>query len=298
MLPAPPCSRQSPAGENKLLKLLIELIEDTKNCLKNPVHRGPPRKQADFVTYGADKGGDRSAQPWAEELEELDDMLTSLAATGEAFQLRDSKQQHLLEMVKAIQKQGEEAQALIDFVETLMEVTWAFEFGTPRLACVLPPWDFECKRGLSSIEQDPLQWKSRLNTRAFTADEERFTREMRLFLVCADSYRLVPSGPNGQGYPIAWAPRWVEKMARPVNLMLEITCAALGAMVDAGLALSYVQVTTARASPVKRRETVTEVKARLESLIVDDDASVIGRTRELSRQQTVSATLPLYNYAM
>lgn len=76
----------------------------------------------------------------------------------------------------------------------------AEKFDTPRLAFVLSPWDFDQDVGLSQREQDGATWLSKLE--AGVDKKGWFKTNMRLFLVCAHTHRLVPCGPLGQGYSV------------------------------------------------------------------------------------------------
>lgn len=84
------------------------------------------------------------------------------------------------------------------------------QVDTPRYACFLPPWDFELPYFLSEEEQNPAAWKKRLKEwRDSGFKGNRFTQNLRLFFVCAQTHRLVSCGDKGQGYEVRYVHKWV-----------------------------------------------------------------------------------------
>lgn len=111
------------------------------------------------------------------------------------------------------------------------------EIDTPRLACILPEWSFKLPEGLTEEEQDPARWRKRLDEwrdSDFKRGRATFTRKMRLFLLCAHTYRLVPCGSQGQGYEVRRSRSWLKKTSDVTQFMLQIASGTLRAMKAAG----------------------------------------------------------------
>lgn len=101
-----------------------------------------------------------------------------------------------------------------DFLVAMLMAVRREGFDTPRQACVLPPWKFTEAHGLSEDEQSPEVWLTRLKEWReddFKEGKGFFKKKKRLFLVCALTHRLVPCGPNGQGYDIQHARTWFRR---------------------------------------------------------------------------------------
>lgn len=101
----------------------------------------------------------------------------------------------------------------------------------PRRACVLPPWDFDLRRGLSDEEQKPEVWKKRQEEwqqGGSKAHKGLFTKTTRLFLVCARTDRLVPCGHEGRGYLIECARTWFRAAVNLTSLTASLVVAASG----------------------------------------------------------------------
>lgn len=102
---------------------------------------------------------------------------------------------------------------------------------TPCRACVLPPWDFTLRRGLSGEEQKPEVWKKRQEEwqqGGSKAHKGLFTKSTRLFLVCAQTDRLVPCGHEGHGYLIECARTWFRAAMNLTSLTASLVVAASG----------------------------------------------------------------------
>lgn len=68
----------------------------------------------------------------------------------------------------------------------------------------------------------------------FKRGTKNFTKHMRLFLVCAQTYRLVPCGPNGQGYDIHEVRERWQTIGSLVLTVLQVSSETVGAAVAAG----------------------------------------------------------------
>lgn len=138
------------------------------------------------------------------------------------------------------------------------------EIDTPRLACILPAWSFQLPEGLTPEEQDPSRWKKRLEEwreSEFKRGRATFTRKMRLFLLCAHTYRLVPCGSQGQGYEVRRSRRWLKRTSDVTQFMLQVASGTLRAMKAAGAS-----------SPVPPRLVNTGVESAMESMVTKLEA--------------------------
>lgn len=127
----------------------------------------------------------------------------------------------------------------LDFVVTMLMAHRSEEFDTPRQACVLPPWKFAQASGLSEEEQMPSVWVQRLEEWReddFKEGKGFFTKKKLLFLVCAQTHRLVPCGPNGQGYDIQRVRTWFRNSVKVATFALQVVSSTLAAMAAAPLA--------------------------------------------------------------
>ncbi|CAN0097652.1 unnamed protein product [Ectocarpus sp. 12 AP-2014] len=126
----------------------------------------------------------------------------------------------------------------LDFLVVMMMAMRRDGFDTPRRACVLPPWDFTQGHGLSDEEQAPESWVKRLGEWGeddFKQGKRVFRTKMRLFLVCAVTHRLVPCGPNGQGYDIQRPRTWFRMSVSVTSFVLQVVSATLAAIAAAPL---------------------------------------------------------------
>ncbi|CAN0315441.1 unnamed protein product [Ectocarpus sp. 6 AP-2014] len=126
----------------------------------------------------------------------------------------------------------------LDFLVVMMMAMRRDGFETPRRACVLPPWNFAQGHGLSAEEQAPERWVKRLGQWReddFNQGKGVFKKKMRLFLVCAATHRLVPCGPNGQGYDIQRPRTWFRMSVSVATFVLQVVCATLAAIAAAPL---------------------------------------------------------------
>lgn len=190
-------------------------------------------------------------------------------------------QKRIMKMCEIIQTQGDETRAMLDFVKEMTKALRAETFDTPRLACLLSPWDFEEPRGLSQREQDPQTW-----TRKVQHESARgrgwFTEEMRVFLVCAKTHRLVPCGLDGHGYQITEVRDWVKRAFGVVRVMVELTSLVLGVGAAAGVVSNLAQA-VGSGSEVVRNEELFGLKERYPAFTVEE------QSRENERRQ---ATYP------
>lgn len=123
----------------------------------------------------------------------------------------------------------------LKFVKTVMETIRTETYDTPRLACLLVPWNFSLPQGLSPEEQDPKTWIRRLVDGGAKKTRGWFRQSVQLFFVCARTYRLVPCGPEGHGYTIQQFRRWMKSTFGVMKMMVELTSIVLGASVASEL---------------------------------------------------------------
>lgn len=170
----------------------------------------------------------------------------------------------------------------------------ADRIDTPRLACVLRPWEpFDLPEGLSSSEQDPVNWGRKLEEDAFKESKGFFKRRMRLFLLYAHTHRLVPCGPSGQGYELQHVRKWVKNTGGVMNMIPQITLASLCSVVGKGLASTALDEAVGEALGVPQEETRSVLRSRLKSLAVGKgDGSTKGQ-QDVSKEDAVSAVNPV-----
>lgn len=126
----------------------------------------------------------------------------------------------------------------LDFIVTMLMAVRSDPFDTPRHACILPPWHFSKACGLTEDEQMPEVWVRRLQEWQeddFKEGKAFFKKKKRLFLVCAHTHRLVPCGPNGQGYDIQQTRTWFRMSVKVATFTLQMMSTTLSAMVMAPL---------------------------------------------------------------
>lgn len=84
-------------------------------------------------------------------------------------------------------------------------------------------------------------WLKRLNEwreNDFKEGKGFFQKRKRLFLVCAHKHRLVPCGPNGQGYDIQQPRTWFRKSVSVATFTLQVVCFTLAAMAVAPVSVA------------------------------------------------------------
>ncbi|CAM9557099.1 unnamed protein product [Ectocarpus sp. 12 AP-2014] len=196
-------------------------------------------ESAASVASGKVAGLERSIGELAEKLEQLFGNLQQqlgqhhLDVRGR-FGAMDKRFKHLVDMIDA----DDGVMGRLDFLVGMMMAMRREEFDTPRRACVLPPWDFVQPHGLSDEEQAQECWVKRLGQWReddFKQGKGVFKKKMRLFLVCAATHRLVPCGPNGQGYDIQRPRSWFRMSVNVTTFVLQVVCATLAATAAAPL---------------------------------------------------------------
>ncbi|CAM9593028.1 unnamed protein product [Ectocarpus sp. 13 AM-2016] len=159
----------------------------------------------------------------------------------------------------------------LDFLVVMMMAMRREGFDTPRRACVLPPWDFAQDHGLSDQEQAPDFWVKRLGQWQeddFKQGKGVFKKKMRLFLVCAATHRLVPCGPDGQGYDIQHSRSWFRMSVSVATFVLQVVCATLAAMAAAPLSGAGALAEETLSAAMGSMESMLE--AQLAGLALDD----------------------------
>ena len=165
----------------------------------------------------------------------------------------------------------------LDFLVAMLMAVRGEGFDTPRQACVLPPWKFAKAHGLSEEEQSPEVWVKRLQE--WLDDDCRegkgfFKKKKRLFLVCAQTRRLVPCGPTGQGYDIEQPRTWFRMSVSAAAFAIQVVCSTLAAMAVAPVAGGGAAVETAVTAAMGCLESRLEAQLAGLSLKDDDDADV------------------------
>lgn len=160
----------------------------------------------------------------------------------------------------------------LDSLKAMLMAVRREGIDTPRQACVLPPWKFAKAHGLSEDEQKPDVWINRLKEWReddFKEGKGFFKKKKRLFLVCAQTHRLVPCGRNGQGYDIQQPRTWLRISVSVATFALQVVCSTLAAMAalpvaGAGAAVEAAVETSASAA-------MDSFQSMLESLNLDDN---------------------------
>lgn len=164
----------------------------------------------------------------------------------------------------------------LDSLVTMMMAVRREGFDIPRRACVLPPWKFAEAHGLSEAEQSPEVWVKRLEEWReddFKEGKGFFKKKKLLFLVCAQTHRIVPCGPNGQGYDIQQLRTWLRVSFSVAKFALQVVCSTLVAIGVAPLSGAAAAAETAVSKATERLESMLE--AHLEGLTLHDgDADV------------------------
>lgn len=168
------------------------------------------------------------------------------------------------------------------------------QFDTPRLACVLPPWEFEQSEGLSVEEQSPRGWIGRLKKwrdNGFREGKGWFIREERLFLICAQTCRLVPCGAKGQGYELRAFRRWVDKTIGGVGILLGIVSTTLSVMIPPHLPSNLLGELAGAGLDLVREEFTSHAQAYLATLTVLHDGAPVEQLAEVPSTQVVSGVV-------
>ncbi|CAM9463484.1 unnamed protein product [Scytosiphon promiscuus] len=174
-----------------------------------------------------------------------------------------------------------------DFLVAMLKAVRSEGFDTPRQACILPPWKFAQAHGLSESEQSPEGWVRRLGEWRkddFKQGKGFFTKKKRLFLVCAHTYRLVPCGPNGQGYDIHQSRTWVRMSCSVAAFALQVVCTTLAAMATAPLAGLGAAAEAGVSAAMDSFESI--LQDQVEGLVFGDDNASMGmsyQTAQLER---------------
>ena len=160
----------------------------------------------------------------------------------------------------------------LDFLKAMLMAERREGVDTPRQACVLPPWKFAKAQGLSEDEQKPEEWIKRL--KEWREDDFRegkgfFKKKKRLFLVCAQTHRLVPCGRNGQGYDIQQPRTWLRISVSVATFALQVVCSTLAAM--AGLPVAGAGAAVEAAVETSASAAMESFQSMLESLNLDDN---------------------------
>lgn len=168
----------------------------------------------------------------------------------------------------------------LDVLVAMVTARRAERFDTPRRACVLPPWDFEQEHGLSESESSPLVWTKRLDEwreGRFREGKSVFIKRTRLFLVCAETNRLVPSGHKGQGYRIELARTWFRRSVSLTAFALQLAAATLGAIVVSQLPGNVVGALAEEATTASAEAAASTIESRLGSATAGDTCAEWGR---------------------
>ncbi|CAN0505917.1 unnamed protein product, partial [Laminaria digitata] len=128
-------------------------------------------------------------------------------------------------------------------MKTILMAAQGDKVETPRQVCILP--GHYAQEGLTDSMRDPLVWKTKraeFDQGDFEVEKTIFTKNLRLFLVCARTEQLVPCGHDGRGYEVRIIrdrARVVFKIAKGVVEVASATLAAVfaaqapGAIIDA-----------------------------------------------------------------
>lgn len=163
-----------------------------------------------------------------------------------------------------------------DFLVAMLMAVRLEGFDTPRQACVLPPWKFAKVRGLSEDEQSPKVWLKRLDEwreEGFKEGKGFFKKRKRLFLICAHTHRLVPCGPNGQGYDIQQLRTWFHMSVSVATFALQVACSTLTAMALAPASGVGAAVEIAVSTSMRNFESL--LRDELEALTISDDGAAV-----------------------
>ncbi|CAN0315933.1 unnamed protein product [Ectocarpus sp. 6 AP-2014] len=179
----------------------------------------------------------------------------------------------------------------LDFLVVMMMAMRREGFDTPRRACVLPPWDFVQGRGLSDEEQAPDCWVKRLGQWRkddFKQGKGVFKTKMRLFLVCAATHRLVPCGPNGQGYDIQHPRTWFRMSVSVATFVLQVVCATLAAIAATPLSGAGALAEETFSAALGSMESMLE--AQLAGLTLDDGGVDVAAGPQAAQMKAAAYT--------
>ena len=184
----------------------------------------------------------------------------------------------------------------LDFVVSMLMAVRGEGFDTPRQACVLPPWDFAQDHGLSEAERAPEVWVKRLQE--WLKDDCKggkgfFTKKKRLFLICAHTRRLVPCGPNGQGYDIQQPRTWFRMSVSVATFALQVVFSTLAAMAVAPVSGAGAAVETAVSTAMEGVESVLETQ--LAGLSLNEDGADVDVKPQV--KPIISTTVCVWLYA-
>lgn len=212
---------------------------------------------------------------------------TPMSSPSTSAERATIEQNRLMELYEIIKSEGDETRAVLDFLKHVFaEASLAETFDTPRLACLLSPWLFENPLGLSPAEQDPQSWTRRAQLDS-ARNKDWLRKEMRLFLVCARTYRLVPCGLEGQGYLVMEARNWVKRHVGVVRVMVEITSVASGVGAAVRLISNLVEAVGA-ASEIAKNEDILPLKERYTALVNEEKNRGSEQLRVIYHKDTVS----------
>lgn len=175
--------------------------------------------------------------------------------------------------------------AVLELVKDITKAIRAEEFDTPNLVCFLVAWEFEQTLGLSRQEQLRESWTTKLQQG--TRKKGWFTKEMRLFFVCARTYKIVPCGPNGHGYRIKEVREWVKKAFGVVKAMVQLTSIALGPLTAAGVASDLIEAFGEVQDKIPT-EDLQKLRTNFEAMINDEKYSGVEELRKTSAYGNVS----------
>lgn len=201
--------------------------------------------------------------------------------------MRDLNQEELKAMRIGQDEPLEEKEELVNNVKFIVDMMMAERgerFDTPRLCCVLPPWDFGKPEGISPADQEAQKWISRLKVwrdDGYREGKGIFTKRMRLFLVCAQTYRLVPCGVKGQGYEIREIRKIWEKVGQFAATMLHISCATVDTMIAASI-LTEVVGEGAKLALGLTEEAIRTELGNVKRSTIDTTSTVGGRKEPVS----------------
>lgn len=177
----------------------------------------------------------------------------------------------------------------LDFVVAMLMAVRSEGFDTPRMACVLPPWEFAEAHGLSEEEQKPEAWVKRLKEWReddFKEGKGFLKKKKLIFLVCAHTHRLVPCGLNGQGYDIQQPRKWFRMTVSLAKFALQVACSTLAAMAAVSAAGAGAVAEATVSAAMGRFESMVE--AQLEGLTLDDDCVDVGVERQVGQKSALA----------
>lgn len=189
-----------------------------------------------------------------------------------------------------MKNQGDELRGTTDLLDELTKSTSSDQRNAPSLACMLPPWNFKRKNGgLTLDEQLPEAWISKLKERAEFEVTRWFNSETMILLVCSQTFRLVPCGPNGQGYKTSHTQKWARSTGVLVASLLQITCDTLGKIFQRQPLASNAMGHTGEVVTDNFRPTVVlELKSKIENIVASEFHLPLGQHEDHDSKQSVS----------